>query len=174
MILPHALLLVPIAVLLFFAGWSDIVTRTIPNSVCLGLAVLGLAVRAIAGLPAVAASAAAAGLLFILLALAHARGAFGGGDVKLIAATALGLPLLMIPRFLVVTVIAGGVLALLHLMLRRVFRNLPLMPPPARGTALLRRVLIAERWRIARRGPLPYGVAIAFGGIWAVITGPGG
>jgi hypothetical protein len=34
-------------------------------------------------------------------------------------------------------------------------------------------VLSAERWRIARHGSLPYGVAIACGGIWVIVSQAG-
>jgi Flp pilus assembly protein protease CpaA len=94
----------------------------------------------------------------------------GGGDVKLIPAVALGLPLSSISHFVFITVMAGGVLGLLHLLARWMLRGSPPLAPPPRGTFLLRRVLQAERWRIARHGSLPYGVAIACGGIWVIIS----
>jgi prepilin peptidase CpaA len=112
-------------------------------------------------------------LLFILLVALYARGMMGGGDVKLAAATALGLSPGSQYGFVVVTALAGGVLALLHLVLRRALRGARARPPP-RGAGVFQRVLAAERWRIARRGSLPYGVAIACGGIWAVLAGRGG
>ena len=51
-----------------------------------------------------------------------------------------------------------------------------LLPRPAgarAGASTLRRVWAAERWRILRRAPLPYGLAIACGGIWTVLTHTG-
>jgi Flp pilus assembly protein protease CpaA len=30
-----------------------------------------------------------------------------------------------------------------------------------------------ERWRVERRGSLPYGIAIACGGAWAMLSGYG-
>jgi Flp pilus assembly protein protease CpaA len=36
------------------------------------------------------------------------------------------------------------------------------------------RVAAIERWRIRRRGPVPYGVAIAIGGAFVVLTSQGG
>ena len=67
------------------------------------------------------------------------------------------------------TALAGGVLVLLHLALRR-------LPAPTRcppGAAGPRRVWTIERWRVRRRGALPYGVAIACGGTWAILSGWG-
>ena len=76
-------------------------------------------------------SAGIASGLFAVLVQLRARGALGGGDVKLTAAMAVGLAPMQTYRFLVATVLAGGVLSLLHIVLRRV-------PPPERlpgGTA---------------------------------------
>lgn len=159
--------------LLVLAACADIATRTIPDRIAVAVAIIGIAIRALTGPAALAVSAAAALVLLLILLPVHARGILGGGDVKLFAVTCLGLPLLAIQRFLVVTVMAGGLLALLHLAARWALRDLPNRKPPPRGTALPRRVLVAERWRIARRGPLPYGVAIACGGIWAIVHAAG-
>ena len=160
--------------LLCIAAWTDLATRTIPDSVAIAAALVGLLSRGLAGVPAVALSIGIGIGLFLLLALLCLRGLLGGGDVKLVAATALGLSPLATWQFLTATALFGGVLAVLHLLLRHSFRGDPLRRPPPRGSALLRRLLAAERWRIARRGPLPYGIAIACGGIWAVLGGPGG
>ena len=66
-----------------------------------------------------------------------------------------------------------GVVTAGYLALRFGLRRSPPYPP-RRGACVLRRVLAAERWRIVRHGSLPYGVAIACGGIWAVLTARGG
>ena len=73
------------------------------------------------------------------------------------------------PRLFIATAIAGGVLAVAYLLLERT-----LMPTnkPA-SMSLLRRVIAVEAWRIRRRGPLPYGVAIAAGGAF-ILLHPGG
>lgn len=162
-----------IVILLICAAWSDIATRIIPDGVAIGLAVAGLCLRLFAGLSHAAVSLLIAALLFALLVLAHARGMLGGGDVKLAAATAIGLPAESIYRFVIMTSLAGGVVALLHLALRLGLRRVPLHAP-RRGASLLRRVLSAEHWRIVRHGSIPYGVAIACGGIWVVLAGWGG
>jgi prepilin peptidase CpaA len=160
--------------LLAIAAASDLATRMIPDEICIALAVLGLVVRLFAGITAVAVSVVVAIALFALLVLAHARGALGGGDVKLAAAMAVGLAPVQTYRFVVATVLAGGVLSLLHLLLRRA-------PPPARFVAgsaglasLVRSIVTVERWRIRRKGSLPYGIAIACGGAWVTLAGLGG
>lgn len=158
--------------LLLVAALTDLATRVIPDRIAITLAGLGVLSRAFAGLPSLAISLGLAALLFVLLVFAHARGILGGGDVKLIAATALGLAPGALYQFLVGTMLAGGVLALLHLVLRPVVRGTS-MTPLSRGSPLLCRVLIVERYRIARRGSLPYGVAIACGGVWTVLASAG-
>jgi prepilin peptidase CpaA len=136
--------------------------------------VFGAAVRLSDGASALAWSVAVAALVFLLLAILHARGLLGGGDAKLAAATCLGLSPIAAYQFIFSTTMAGGMLALLHLVLRRSVRGTKPWPPPCRGTALPRRMVCAERWRIARHGSLPYAVAIACGGLWVILTGNGG
>lgn len=156
--------------LLVFAALADVAARIIPDGIAIGVAVLGLIVRVTeGGLPGVAVSIAAAVVVLMVLAILHRCGLMGGGDVKLAAATVLGLPLDWIYRFFIVTALAGGVIALVHLALRAAIHTAP--RPPPRGASLPLRALTAEWWRIARRGSLPYGVAIACGGIWAVLVG---
>jgi prepilin peptidase CpaA len=161
----EALALVPL-VLLAIGAWRDLATRTIPNWVCVAVALAGIAVRGLDGAGALAWSAGISVLLFLLLVPLHARGVLGGGDVKLAAAAALGLSASGTANFIVATVLAGGVLAALHLALRW----LPASRPCAPGSRALRRVLAVERWRIRRHGPLPYGVAIACGAGWLTLA----
>jgi prepilin peptidase CpaA len=155
------------------AAWTDIATRSIPDLVSAVIGSLGLLHRLMAGPSALLTSALAALGIFTALFLLHARGVLGGGDVKLAAAVCLGLSPLLVYRFVFITAMAGGVLALLHIIARRCLRNRPPRPPPPRGAWLPKRVFYAERWRIARRGSLSYGVAIACGGIWTVLSAGG-
>jgi prepilin peptidase CpaA len=157
-------------VLLLTAACRDLVTRTIPDTVSILLVACGLASRALTGSSGLIASVVASITLFCLLLLAHGRGMLGGGDVKLMAAVACGLSLPELYRFILVTGLSGGVLAGIHLSFRRILKGFAPMKPPSPGTNALYRLLAAERWRIARRGPLPYGVAIACGGIAALGT----
>ena len=152
--------------LLATAAWRDLATRTIPNWTCLGIALSGIAGRGLEGGHALTGSAIVAVLLFLLLVPLHARGILGGGDVKLAAATSLGLSVSGTAGFIVATTMAGGVLAALHLLLRW----LPDPPPSPPGTPTLRRLVAVERWRIRRHGPLPYGIAIACGGAWVIFS----
>jgi Flp pilus assembly protein protease CpaA len=151
--------------LLLHVAMIDIATRLIRNEICAMLALLGIASQF--GSPThVAESLVAATILSLLLIVIYQRGWIGGGDVKLLVALALGLPLMGLIQLLTVTALAGGVLALVHLMMR-------LLPYPKlapAGSSLARRVYAIERWRNLRHAPLPYGVAIACGGIWTAFS----
>ena len=150
-------------ILLLYTAAIDIATRLIHNEACLILAVLGI-VSQFAGPPHFGESLVAAAVLFLLLLVVYQRGAIGGGDVKLLAAMAVGLPLAGVIQLVTVTALSGVGLALAHLILRL----LPDPRPAPAGSSLLRRIYAAERWRNVRRAPLPYGAAIACGGIWTV------
>jgi prepilin peptidase CpaA len=151
--------------LLLYVAMIDIATRLIRNEVCLILALLGI-VGQFASQMHVTESLIAATILFLLLLIIYERRWIGGGDVKLLVALAIGLPLMGVIQLLTITALAGGVLALVHLMMR-------LLPSPKlapAGSSLARRVYAVERWRNLRHAPLPYGVAIACGGIWTVFS----
>ena len=151
--------------LLLYVAMIDIATRSIRNEICLVLALLGIASQ-LASPMQITESLVVATILLALLIVIYQRRWIGGGDVKLLVALAIGLPLLGVIQLLTITALAGGVLALVHLMMR-------LLPYPKlapAGSSLVRRVYAIERWRHLRHAPLPYGVAIACGGIWTVFS----
>ncbi|MBP0445291.1 prepilin peptidase [Roseomonas sp. SSH11] len=153
--------------LLLVAAWRDIATRIIPDSLSLALLLAAFLMRAPAGLSPFLASLGAALLLFgVLFALAM-RGLLGGGDVKLAGALALAFPPSATWDFVVATILAGGLLGAAYILAAR------LLPQPGSFPAregLLGRVLVVEGWRIRRRGPLPYAVAIAIGGVATLLA----
>ncbi|HYE00974.1 MAG TPA: prepilin peptidase [Alphaproteobacteria bacterium] len=140
------------AALLTAAAW-DVARFEIPDALSLLLAagfaalVLGGGAAALPGLTAGAAVLAAGFALF-------ARGLIGGGDVKLMAATALWTGWTGLPGYLAATALAGGALALLLLALRRLLRR-----AAARGFG-------GEL--LSPAGGIPYGVALAAGGLLAL------
>jgi Flp pilus assembly protein protease CpaA len=152
-------------VLLLRVAMSDVATRSIDNETCLALALLGIASQ-FGGPTHLVESLVAAAILFLLLFVVYRLGAIGGGDVKLLVALAIGLPVAGVIQLLTVTALAGGVLAISHL----IMRSLPSPRPVPAGSSCLRRVCAVERWRHLRRAPLPYGVAIACGGIWTAFV----
>lgn len=155
--------------LLLSVAWIDLATRIIPNWLCLVIAALGASDRLLSG-PwwHLLESMTCATILFLFLLLLHARHLLGGGDVKLLVAMVIGLPLIGIFHLFMVMSLAGIVLSSLHLAMRHLPR--PRLAPT--GSWFLHRVYAVERWRILRHAPLPYGVAIACGGIF-VLFNPG-
>ena len=166
---PFALLqvssLAVFALLLVGAGWQDLRTMRIANGVSLAVvgcfvcwALASLALGTIS-LAAIAWSVACAAILFAVGALGFAAGVMGGGDVKLLGAGALfaGPDHLLV--FLTVTALAGGLLGLAVLAGARLG---PAELAPA-GAA-----------RARLRAGLPYGPAIAAGGLWvaAMLAAP--
>ena len=76
----------------------------------------------------------------------------GGGDVKLLAALALWFDFAGAGQFLVFTMLGGGLVALALIAFRRLL-------PAAAGTGVA---------AFRRRGPIPYGLAIAAGALLAI------
>ena len=141
------ILLGGLAILLVVAAVVDTRTFTISNRLNAAIAVLAPVYWLVVGLdpwPGMAVQVAVAAGVFALFALTFFLGMMGGGDVKLAAALALWFPPAATLKFLVLMSIAGGVLTVL--------------------------VLIVHRLRKREGRPeIPYGVAIAFGGL-AILT----
>jgi prepilin peptidase CpaA len=142
------ILLAGLAALLVLAAVIDIRTFTISNRLNLAVALLAplywLSIE-LSLWPGIAIQLAAAALVFSLLAVAFYSGMMGGGDVKLAAALALWFSPASTIKFLVIMSIAGGVLTLAVVAWHRLKRR--------KG-----------------RPEIPYGVAIAVGGL--AILGP--
>jgi prepilin peptidase CpaA len=142
------LMLLSLAAMLIVAAVIDMRTFTISNrlnlTVALGAPVYWMSI-ALAPWPGIAVQLAASGIVFALLACAFYVGMMGGGDVKLAAALALWFPPAGTIKFLVFMSVAGGVLTLGILAWHRAQRR-------------------------EGRPQIPYGVAIAVGGL--AILGP--
>jgi prepilin peptidase CpaA len=137
------ILLLILAVILVVAAAIDVRTFTISNRLNLTVALLAPLYWLSIALPVwpdVAIQLAAGAIVFALLAAAFYAGMMGGGDVKLAAALALWFSPVSTVKFLVLMSIGGGFLTLGVLALHR-----------ARGRT--------------GRPEIPYGVAIAFGGL---------
>ena len=145
------------------ASLHDIAARTIPNSLALALGVAGIAIGTMHGY--LFGSLFAAGSVFVFSAFCWRCGWMGGGDVKLIGAAALGMPLSSVLTFVAAVAVAGGLLALLYLGAR----HLVSAPAALRPHGLLARAVRVERWRIRRGGPLPYACAIAGGFLFVIV-----
>jgi prepilin peptidase CpaA len=135
------------------AAITDAATYLIPHRYPAAVA-LAFALYAI-GKPAPVwyLGAAAAAALLAIGILLFDRGVLGGGDVKLLAATALWAGFDELPLLLMVTSLAGGALALAHL--SPLGRLMPARP----GTP------VAGDLPSRLHQPIPFGVAIATGGV---------
>ncbi len=132
-----------LAVTLVVAAVIDVKTFTISNRLNAFIALLAPVFWWSSGLdfwPDAAIQIGVAVLVFVALAGAFYAGMMGGGDVKLAGALALWFSPASTLKFLVLMSLAGGVLTLLVVALHRM-----------RGKS--------------GRPEIPYGVAIAFGGL---------
>jgi len=141
-------LLIALAIALVIAALTDIKRRQIDNWLNLGIALGAPVFWWASGLslwPEVAMQIGIAVLAFVILAGMFALRMMGGGDVKLLAALALWIQPALFLQLLVVMALAGGVLC-----------------------------LVLGSWHIMRRQKdrlaIPYGVAIAIGGLWVLGT----
>ena len=141
--------------LMLCAVWYDVRSFTIPNWVP-GALIVGWVLAA----PFLGLSWMDAGLSFLtgfgVLALGialWAPGWVGGGDVKLLAAGALWFGWPDGLAFLLIAVAAGGVLAVILVVLRQMVNMLPISSDVLGSTAL------------AQGAPVPYAIAIAAGAL---------
>jgi len=143
--------------LLAVAAVGDVLRYRIPNAIPIALALLYLpaALATGTGLEQIAWHLGA-GLVVLLIGMAlFFANLFGGADAKLLAACACWTGFALLPPFLIVMALAGGALAVVLLFLRLILRRRKAQPD---GPTWLAR-------QIARPKAVPYGVAIAIGGI---------
>lgn len=141
-------------VVLLFAALHDIAFRTVPDWVSAVLALGGGLSRMLDG--QLAMGLACGFVVSTVAALCWWRGWLGGGDVKLLGATAILVQPALVPGYVLMVALAGGGLGLIYLVMERVVPALPLRC----RMSLLRRVLAVECRRIRRRASLPYAAAI--------------
>lgn len=133
-----------LAILLLIAAISDLRRYIIPNWLNIAITTLFIVHSMIAppGWTVLALQIGSATFIFLIGFLLFNKGLFGGGDVKLLACLTLWVGLAALPRLILTMTLAGGVLALIILALRRYWRS--------DGGVADRRI--------------PYGVAIALAG----------
>ena len=154
----QTLLIAIFPAMVIVAALKDITSFTIPNWIS--------AVLILAFLPAAFAQGLPLGLIGVHLAVGlaclvagmgmFAVGWIGGGDAKLFAAAGLWLGLQAIAPFVLVTALAGGLLAVFLINLRADWVR-GVMPTGPGWVERLREP----------KGNAPYGVAIAFGALFA-------
>ncbi|ACI57448.1 prepilin peptidase CpaA [Rhizobium leguminosarum] len=147
---------------LAMAGFSDLFTMTIPNRVSLILIVSFFVLAPLSGLglQAIGMHLAAAAIVFSACFALFAFNVMGGGDAKLLSATALWFGLNESLLFLMSDVaIIGGFITLLILMVRAQADTILAIGLPVPNS-----ILIAKK--------IPYGIAIAIGGFMAFPSSP--
>ena len=133
-----------LAATLVWIAAVDVRTYTISNGVNLAIALVAPVYWLSAGVPLLPDAGfrvLVAIAVFLLFAIAFYLNAMGGGDVKLAGALALWFPPMATVKLVVITSLAGGVLTLIVAVLHRIRKK-------------------------EGRPEVPYGVAIAFGGLW--------
>lgn len=144
------------------AAVSDLLTMKIPDAIAIALILLFFPAAVAAGLagPQVGLALVAALAVFLLGFGLFALNVMGGGDAKLLAASALwyGFTISLF-EYLVTVCLAGGALTLAILLMRFA----------ARRVAWLACVLPDS---LASAQKVPYAVAIAIGGLWSMGHAP--
>lgn len=142
----HYGLLIALAIALLIAAFTDMRSRKISNKLNLAIAIGAPVFWWSSGLalwPDVAMQFGVALAAFAVLAAMFAAGLMGGGDVKLLTALALWIEPTAFLQLIIIMALAGGVLT-----------------------------VVMGAWHFLRRQKerlaIPYGVAIAFGGLWVL------
>lgn len=153
----EVLALIPFAGLLIAAAISDVATMKIPNWVSIALAAAYPMAAIITGqsLAEIGLNLAFGFGVLVMCFFLFQLGLFGGGDAKLIAAAAVWTGLGAFGVFALWMALAGGLIAILLLLARQAIK------PDERRPAFVNRLL-------KPRGGVPYGVAIAIGGMAAL------
>ncbi|HSS62886.1 MAG TPA: prepilin peptidase [Gammaproteobacteria bacterium] len=148
------------ALMLFSAAVSDILRLTIPNRICLGIVLVypAFVLTAPVAVHWPSALGVASLALCIGFTLYSLRG-LGAGDAKLFAATSLWAGSGLIIELTLLTTLAGGVIALFLWLQNRV----------ARAPSVATVFLSSPDPGIARQS-MPYGAAIAVGGLYVAFT----
>lgn len=156
--LAMGLTVVAAALTLVWAAVSDVRHYMIPNRIPVilgvGFLIMGLFLKT----PFLLGGAATGALVLLVGAALFGRGLMGGGDVKLLAAMALWSGPTMLAPFALVTSLTGALLA--AVMLSPLKAVLPRPPERVRPAG--------DKPVSAVSQPMPFGVAIAAGGLWVL------
>jgi prepilin peptidase CpaA len=164
----HSAVLAVAVGILVIVAYEDVRTRRIPNALSLATAALGLArVALTAEVIDAGYTLAAASIIFTMTFALFQRGAIGGGDAKILPATALLVGYRELLGFFFLMSLCGGVLALATLATER----LDLYFGRFRRGAHVSSAGQSDRGRVASKGStVPYGVAVAAAGVITLIA----
>jgi prepilin peptidase CpaA len=152
---PRGWLLVILGAMLLAAGIEDARQRTIGNRLNAAIALMAPLWWWAAGLhlwPDIAIQIAVALVVFGLFVGLFALGWMGGGDVKLVGALALWLPLGALASMLVATALIGGLVSLVMVIDRLIARRTAPVEVPY-GVAIAAAALLALREPLLHQFP---------------------
>ena len=149
----------------FAAAWSDVRTRRIPNALSFGLIASAIIAHLVSGgLSQACVSLVLALATIILGTFVYERGWLAGGDIKLIAGGVAVFSVASTIDFLLLTCMAGGMLAILAATRqRRLFGTL-------RAVTMSLTVPGMPLTANANHGSLPYGLAICAGALLTTLS----
>jgi len=172
----HAVLWTVTLTALLATAWTDLKDRIIPNELAGVVAMSGLCLSLLLRPEQTWMSLIVVVLVVTGLGVLAHFGLMGGGDVKLIGAATLLVPLEHVGQLMAFIALAGGLLSCVYLVLRHWVRvsRLAKPPAPAGGGADLTPqpggLFAHECARIAAGGPMPYALAIV-GGVAGTLAG---
>jgi prepilin peptidase CpaA len=147
---------------LAIAAFSDLFTMTIPNRISVILIASFFVIALLTGMPLAQVGSHAAGALavFVVCFILFATNTMGGGDAKLLTASALWFGLNpTIVEFLGYVGIVGGMITLAIVIVRTQSDTILAIGLPVPNS-----ILLAKK--------IPYGIAIAIGGFLAFPSSP--
>lgn len=160
--LTHQIVVLSFVGLLTWAAINDSRHFIIPNRIPIAIAALYPAHVLASPIPVAWAYAIVIALvIFVLFAIFFHLNMMGGGDVKLMAATALWAGIHHALTLVVMTALIGGVFAFAMLVHARLFA--PKAAEAGNATGWRARLIPTIRARV------PYGVAIAGGGVFVAV-----
>jgi len=152
----HTTILILGIALFIFAAYGDVMTFRIPNMLVAAIALLGVTRLIVTGDPSAALYTVGASFAVLIAGFVlFAQGFWGGGDAKLTAAAALLVGHHDLPSSLLIMGICGALCSFAVLFIRR---HLPVWVGPSLAIRLL------------NVRSVPYGVAIAAGGITTLLS----
>ncbi len=146
------------------AAASDAVSRRVPNLIPLAILAGVVFERAHQGWIPLGNSLGAMAIVLVIGTFAHARGWFGGGDVKLAAAVAAAFGLPTCFAFLLLTGVCGGLVALVTLF---VTRRLTVREALVTIDVLVRTRVVTLTHK---KATVPYAIAIAAGALLTTLS----
>lgn len=157
-----AAILTVLPLCLAIAAISDLLTMKIPDHLSIILALSFLAIAPFAALPIqiIGMHLLAAFIVFSACFALFAVNVMGGGDAKLLSAAAIWFGFNQsLLGFIIYVGLAGGILALLILIIRARWNTILAMGLPVPSS-----IILAKK--------IPYGIAIAIGGFLAYPSSP--